>query len=43
MDQVAIGADFLLLDATTAPARGLTDWLVNALRGAIDDGRLAPW
>jgi GntR family transcriptional regulator / MocR family aminotransferase len=42
MDQVALGADFLLLDPTTAPARGLTDWLVNALRGAIDDGRLAP-
>src|SRR5688500_14903711 len=24
------------------PARGRTDWLVDALRGAIDDGRLAP-
>ena len=45
MDQVGhivAGADFLLLDPTTAPARGLTDWLVDALRGAIDDGRLAP-
>lgn len=45
MDQVpehAPGADFLLLDPTAAPARGLTDWLVNALRSAIDDGRLAP-
>ena len=42
MDQIPTGADFLLLDATTAPARGLTDWLVNALRSAIDDGRLAP-
>ena len=42
MDQVAIGADFLLLDPATAPARGLTDWLVNALRSAIDDGRLGP-
>jgi GntR family transcriptional regulator/MocR family aminotransferase len=42
MDQVAIGADFLLLDPATAPVRGLTDWLVNALRGAIDDGRLGP-
>ncbi|MDT5016726.1 MAG: GntR family transcriptional regulator / MocR family aminotransferase, partial [Mycobacterium sp.] len=34
-------ADFLLLDPATAPSRGLTDWLVNALRSAIDDGRLA--
>ncbi len=42
MDQVAVGADFLLLDPATAPARGLTDWLVNALRSAIDDGRLGP-
>ena len=42
MDQVAIGADFLLLDPATAPARGLTDWLVNALRSAIDDGRMGP-
>ena len=41
MDQIR-GADFLLLDATTAPARGLTDWLVDALRAAIDDGRLGP-
>jgi GntR family transcriptional regulator/MocR family aminotransferase len=45
MDQVARvggGADFLLLDPATAPTRGLTDWLVHALRNAIDDGRLAP-
>jgi GntR family transcriptional regulator / MocR family aminotransferase len=42
MDQVSVGADFLLLDPTTVPARGLTDWLVTALRSAIDDGRLAP-
>jgi GntR family transcriptional regulator / MocR family aminotransferase len=42
VDQVSVGADFLLLDPTTAPARGLTDWLVNALRSAIDDSRLAP-
>ena len=42
MDQDASGADFLLLDATLAPARGLTDWLVDALRTAIDDGRLGP-
>ena len=41
MDQIAGGADFLLLDPANAPARGLTDWLVNALRSAIDDGRLA--
>ncbi|HET6733535.1 PLP-dependent aminotransferase family protein [Mycobacterium sp.] len=41
MDQISVGADFLLLDPATAPARGLTDWLVNALRSAIDDGRLA--
>jgi GntR family transcriptional regulator/MocR family aminotransferase len=45
MDQtapVAAGADFLLLDPTAAPSRGLTDWLVAALRAAIDDGRLVP-
>ncbi|MCT7658096.1 MocR-like pyridoxine biosynthesis transcription factor PdxR [Mycobacterium deserti] len=36
------GADFLLLDPATAPARGLTDWLATALRSAIDDGLLAP-
>lgn len=42
MDQIRVGADFLLLDPIAAPARGLTDWLVNALRGAIDDGRLGP-
>jgi GntR family transcriptional regulator/MocR family aminotransferase len=42
MDQVASGTDFLLLDAMTAPARGLTDWLARALRSAIDDGRLGP-
>ena len=42
VDQIAPGADFLLLDPATAPARGLTGWLVDALRSAIDDGRLAP-
>lgn len=43
MDQVVQvpGADFLLLDPGAAPPRGLTDWLVGALRAAIDDGRLA--
>lgn len=39
MDQIA-GADFLQLDPATAPARGLTDWLADALRTAIADGRL---
>ena len=39
--KLAPGADFLLLDPATAPARGLTGWLVDALRSAIDDGRLA--
>lgn len=42
MDQMAPGADFLQLDPASAPARGLTDWLVDALRGAIADGRLTP-
>lgn len=41
MDQIA-GADFLQLDPSTAPARGLTDWLADALRTAIADGRLTP-
>ncbi|WP_441961491.1 MocR-like pyridoxine biosynthesis transcription factor PdxR [Mycolicibacterium houstonense] len=39
MDQM-VGADFLQLDPATAPARGLTDWLADALRSAIADGRL---
>jgi GntR family transcriptional regulator / MocR family aminotransferase len=34
------GTDFLQLRPEDAPAKGLTDWLVNALRSAIDDGRL---
>jgi GntR family transcriptional regulator/MocR family aminotransferase len=42
MDQVRAGADFLQLDPAGFPARGITDWLVGALRGAIDDGRLVP-
>ncbi|WP_135452999.1 PLP-dependent aminotransferase family protein [Mycobacterium sp. DL99] len=41
MDQVA-GADFLQLDPASAPTRGLTDWLADALRTAIADGRLVP-
>lgn len=42
MDQIAPGADFLQLDPASAPTRGLTGWLVDALRGAIADGRLTP-
>ena len=34
------GTDFLQLRPEAAPARGLTDWLVGALRSAIGDGRL---
>lgn len=41
MDQIA-GADFLQLDPSTAPARGFTDWLADALRTAIADGKLTP-
>ena len=36
------GADFLQLDRQTAPARGVTRWLVEGLRSAIADGRLRP-
>ncbi|MHC9291721.1 PLP-dependent aminotransferase family protein [Mycobacterium sp. LTG2003] len=39
---MAPGADFLQLDPASAPARGLTGWLVDALRGAIADGLLTP-
>jgi len=35
-----VGTDFLQLRPEAVPARGLTDWLVAALRSAIDDGRL---
>ena len=35
------GSDFLQLDATSVPTRGLTTWLTGALRTAIIDGRLA--
>jgi GntR family transcriptional regulator / MocR family aminotransferase len=34
------GADFLQLDPASAPARGLTSWLVSAIRAAVIDGRL---
>jgi GntR family transcriptional regulator/MocR family aminotransferase len=36
------GADFLQLSAASAPARGLTRWLADAVRAAIIDGRLPP-
>jgi GntR family transcriptional regulator / MocR family aminotransferase len=36
----AAGADFLQLDPAAAPSRGLTGWLVGALRAGIRDGRL---
>ena len=35
-----MGADFLQLDRTDAPAGGLSDWLAQQLRRAISDGRL---
>ncbi len=34
------GADFLQLSRASAPARGLTSWLADAIRDAIIDGRL---
>jgi GntR family transcriptional regulator / MocR family aminotransferase len=34
------GTDFLQLSPGSAPARGLTTWLVSAIRAAIMDGRL---
>ncbi len=36
----APGSDFLQLDASGAPPRGVTDWLVAELRSAVLDGRL---
>src|ERR1700722_2515186 len=36
----ATGTDFLQLDPAAAPARGMTDWLADAVRAAILDGRL---
>ena len=41
MDQSRIGADFLQLRPHEAPPKGLTDWLADALRRAVSDGRLA--
>src|SRR5580692_2211465 len=38
--QVSGGADFLQLSPASAPARGLTSWLADAVRAAIIDGRL---
>ncbi|MEE6165070.1 MULTISPECIES: MocR-like pyridoxine biosynthesis transcription factor PdxR [unclassified Mycolicibacterium] len=42
MDQISFGADFLQLDPSAAPGRGLTAWLTDAFRVAIADGRLVP-
>jgi GntR family transcriptional regulator / MocR family aminotransferase len=36
------GADFLQLSAASAPSRGLTRWLADAVRAGIIDGRLQP-
>ncbi|GAA3387819.1 MocR-like pyridoxine biosynthesis transcription factor PdxR [Cryptosporangium minutisporangium] len=38
---MSAGADFLQLRAASAPAKGLTTWLVDAVRAAVADGRLA--
>src|ERR1700691_372772 len=38
--RVSGGADFLLLSPASAPVRGLTSWLADAIRAAIIDGRL---
>ncbi|TQS40031.1 PLP-dependent aminotransferase family protein [Cryptosporangium phraense] len=35
------GSDFLQLRAASAPAKGLTTWLADAVRAAVADGRLA--
>lgn len=37
-----MATDFLQLDRTSAPARGLTGWLTDELRAAVIDGRLPP-
>jgi GntR family transcriptional regulator/MocR family aminotransferase len=36
------GADFLQLRRAEAPPQGLTSWLVDRVRAAVADGRLAP-
>ncbi|MGY1668356.1 MocR-like pyridoxine biosynthesis transcription factor PdxR [Geodermatophilus sp. SYSU D00696] len=36
------GADFLQLRRDEAPPQGLTTWLVDRVRAAVTDGRLAP-
>lgn len=41
MDQTSGGTDFLLLDRAAAPSRGISTWLVDSIRDAVDDGRLA--
>ena len=41
MSEADRGADFLQLSPASAPARGLTSWLVGAIRAAIIDGRLS--
>ena len=38
----AEGADFLQLRRDEAPPQGLTTWLVERVRGAVAEGRLAP-
>ncbi|MFJ8666270.1 PLP-dependent aminotransferase family protein [Streptomyces sp. NPDC093600] len=40
MGESGEGADFLQLRSASAPAKGLTGWLVEAVRTAIADGRL---
>ena len=40
MTEAGGGADFLQLSPASAPARGLTGWLADAIRAAILDGRL---
>src|SRR5580700_6801661 len=40
MTEAGRGADFLQLSPASAPARGLTSWLADAIRAAIIDGRL---